>query len=479
MVAKSLARGENRAMASTSETASRGTGEKIPFLGARKAAQRLQDELRTARESLQELGALDHAQIEKAISEKRLELETVERQVREAEQDLAAARQRIVMTEEAEILQEVGVYDYRHPLTDAAAYQAQLKRLNDQIKAMARADGGAVEGATDWTVNGSKAQGRKMIRETTKLMLRAYNAEADNLVRGLKPYKLASAIERLDKVQDVIERLGRTLSIRINPSYHALRVRELELTADFLAKKEEEKEREREERERLREERKVQQEIERERKRLEKERDHYLNAIAALAANEDTEAQERLQAELAEIERAMADVDYRAANMRAGYVYVISNVGAFGEDVVKVGLTRRLDPRERVRELGDASVPFRYDVHALHFSEDAVAIEQELHRRLDERRINRVNLRREFFRVTPAEVKAHLLELTGELLEFTDVPEALEYRQSLHVGNGASPDAVVAAATAAGVGQGAGDRDEAGSPASAERVTSDPAARAS
>src|SRR5208282_5791644 len=109
------------------------------------------------------------------------------------------------------------------------------------------------------------------------------------------------------------------------------------------------------------------------------------------------EAAVRLQAELAEIEKAISHVDYRAANIRAGYVYIISNLGSFGADVVKIGMTRRLDPAERVRELGDASVPFRYDTHAMFFSDDAVGIEATLHKRLANRRVNRVNNRREFF----------------------------------------------------------------------------------
>ena len=405
---------------------------KIPFFGARKVAQQLREELVAARASLEQLGALEHEQIRRQIERERNILDALAADRAGVEKQLAELRQRVVATEETEILQEVGVYDYRHPLSDAAAYQGQLKQLRDQIKTMARGDGGAVLGATDWTVNGSRPQGRKMVRETSKLMLRAYNAEADNLVRGLKPYKLDSAIARLDKVMETIERLGRTMSIAISPQYHALRVAELELTADYLAKKEEEKERERAERERLREEQRAQQEMERERRRLEKEQAHYRNALQALLDRGDEDAAARIREQLDEIDRAIADVDYRAANVRAGYVYVISNVGAFGEDVVKVGLTRRLDPMDRVRELGDASVPFRYDVHALFFSKDAVGIEQELHRRLGDRRINRINLRREFFKATPEEVKEHLLELAGELLEFRDVPEALEYHQSMN-----------------------------------------------
>jgi hypothetical protein len=134
--------------------------------------------------------------------------------------------------------------------------------------------------------------------------------------------------------------------------------------------------------------------------------------------------------QIRELKKRAEDVDYRAANVRAGYVYVISNLGSFGEGIVKVGLTRRLEPLDRVRELGDASVPFRFDVHALLFSDDAVGIEAKLHERLSDRRVNKVNLRREFFYATPVEVKEHLLEVAGDLLSFEETPEALEFHQS-------------------------------------------------
>jgi multidrug efflux pump subunit AcrA (membrane-fusion protein) len=262
-------------------------------------------------------------------------------------------------------------------------------------------------------------------------MLRAFNAEADNLVRALKPHKLSASIERLKKVSATIEKLGKTMSIRISTPYELLRIRELELTADFLQKQAAEKEAERLERERLKEERRAQQEMERERARLEKERQHYQNALAALVAKGDAAAAERLRAQLDDVDRAIADVDYRAANIRAGYVYVISNIGSFGEQMVKVGMTRRLDPLDRIRELSDASVPFNFDVHALFFSKDAVGIEAAMHERLAASRVNVVNRRREFFSATAIEVKRHLAELTGEMLEFNEIPEALEYRQCL------------------------------------------------
>lgn len=436
---------------------------RVPWLGARGRARELADEVEELRAQLERLGAWSFVELERQRDELEREIAeqtaALERQRQDAsaeaerrrteaearlERDLAEGRReserlaarlqelrdRIATTEEVAILQEIGVYEYRHPLSDAVAYQVELKRLQDRIKTMARKDGGAVLAATGWHVNGSLSQGRTMIRDYSKLMLRAYNAEADNLVRGLKPYKLDSAIDRLTKVAATIERLGKTMDIRISDDYHALRVEELELTADYLEKRAEEKEREREERARLKEERKAQQEMERERARLEKEREHHANALEALLAKGDEAGAERVREDLANLDRAIEDVDYRAANVRAGYVYVISNVGALGEGVVKIGLTRRLEPRDRIRELGDASVPFRFDVHALFFSEDAVGIEAELHRRLADRRVNAVNLRREFFYAKPEEVKPHLLELGGELLEFEEMAEALEFRQS-------------------------------------------------
>lgn len=349
----------------------------------------------------------------------------------DAKNKIAEIQQGIVETEELALLQEAGVYHYRHPLTDAFAYQTELKKVEDSIKLLVKQGGRAVLAATGWTVNGSEAQGRKMVSDTSKLMLRAFNAEADNLIRTLKPYKLDAAVARLKKVSETIERLGRTMSIRISSEYFNIRVYELELTADFLRKEDEEKQAEREERARLREERKAQLEMERERARLEKERQHYANALEALERKGDSDAAEKMREHLDEVQRAIEDVDYRAANIRAGYVYVISNIGSFGQDMVKIGMTRRLDPMDRVRELSDASVPFNFDVHALFFSKDAITIETTMHHRLAHTRVNQINLRREFFRVTPEEAKRHLAELAGDILQFQDVPEAIEYRESL------------------------------------------------
>lgn len=219
------------------------------------------------------------------------------------------------------------------------------------------------------------------------------------------------------------------MEMHISEEFHSLRMEEIELTADWLMKKQEEKEAEREERARLREERRVERELAAERERLEKERAHLINALEALRAAGESDSS--LDTKLAEIDAAIAENDYRTANIRAGYVYVISNRGAFGPGVVKIGLTRRLEPLDRVNELGGASVPFRFDVHALFFSEDAVTLENELHKHLADRALNLMNPRKEFFFATPAEVRDILAEKVGNLLEFTEHAAATEYLQSV------------------------------------------------
>ncbi|MUN39171.1 DUF4041 domain-containing protein [Actinomadura litoris] len=405
-------------------------GRTVPAFGRKQRIEELEAENASLRDWLERLGALEAPRLAEEIERLRSETEEARRERDETRAELERLRQGIVETRDLELLQEAGVYEYQHPLADVVAYKAELARVKDGIKAMAR-NGTAVIGATNWTVNGSAAQGGKMVRDFSRLMLRAYNAEADNLVRTMRPYKLASAIERLDKSAQTIERLGKTMDIRVSPKYREIRFKELRLTADHLAKAEEEKERIRAERERQREEEKVRKEIEREKSRLLKERSHVESALARLEAKGDAAGAADLRSKLADVESAISDVDGRAANVRAGYVYVISNIGAFGERMVKIGMTRRLEPMDRVRELGDASVPFRFDVHALIFSDDAVGLENSLHQAFAEQRVNQVNPRREFFYATPAEVRRALERISGNhLLEYTEVPEAIEFRTS-------------------------------------------------
>lgn len=353
------------------------------------------------------------------------------------EAELAAARanrvgaaddDEYIVLDDDRVLQSVGIYRYHHPLETAAAYRERLDGLNRRIAESVK-NGAAIVASNMFTFDNSLAKGRKMTADLSKLMLRAYNAEADNSIRSLRAGNVVTAKKRLEASRTSIAKLGAMMEMHISDEFHALRLEEIELTADWLMKKQEEREEAREERARLREERRVQQELAAERERLDKEHAHLVNALEHLQRSGSTDPD--LEARLAAIDEAIAQNDYRTANIRAGYVYVISNRGAFGPGVVKIGLTRRLEPMERIIELGDASVPFRFDVHALFFSEDAVTLENELHHNFADRSLNVANPRKEFFFATPAEVRDVLVEKVGNLLEFNEQAEALEFLQSV------------------------------------------------
>jgi hypothetical protein len=378
---------------------------------------------------LQELGALEHTELQTRTQVLRDDVAKLDGQIREEEQKLRVARTEIVETEDALILQEVGVYQFRHPLDSATQYKDAIATVKEQMKAKIK-DKTAVHANYGFTFNNSAAKGKTFVNDFVRLMLRAYNAEAENCIRVLKAGTLPAAEKRLQKTAEVVEKLGRMVDVRISPEYHALRKRELELTADYLMKLQEEKEAARAERERLREEEKARAEYRREQEKLQKERSHFANAIEALRLKGDLVGVAELEAKVAAVDQAIEGLKDREANIRAGYVYVISNLGALGERMVKIGMTRRLEPMDRVTELGDASVPFRYDVHALFFAEDAVGIEASLHRELEHARVNKVNLRREFFYATPSEVRELLMKHAGNLLDYVEEPDANEYWQS-------------------------------------------------
>ena len=333
----------------------------------------------------------------------------------------------LIVLDDERVLQSVGIYRYHHPLEHAAAYKDKLDDLSTRIAETVKATK-AILTSNLFTFDNSLAKGRKMTGDLSRLMLRAYNAEAENSIRSLRIGNLVTAKKHLEASRKAIAKLGALMEMFISDEFHSLRLEEIELTADWLMKKQEEKEAAREERARLREERRVEKELTEERERLDKERAHIINALSALSATGGADSD--LEKRLAQIDEAIVQNDYRLANVRAGYVYVISNRGAFGPNIVKIGLTRRLEPLERISELSGASVPFRFDVHALYFSEDAVTLENELHKYFAERAVNMANSRKEFFFASPSEVKSVLIDKVGNLLEFNELAEATEFLQS-------------------------------------------------
>ena len=358
-------------------------------------------------------------------------------QISKLDQEILDKRKQLAVFEVDINALDYGLYKPTFEFANSDLYKEELKKLRDKQKQCIKNDNAAF-GNTNWQVNGSAAQGRTMVNNYKKLLLRAFNVECDDIVANVKVSNLDRSIERIEKISEQISKLGKTMAIGISPGYVRLKIDEVKLALDYQQKKQEEKERQKELRAQEREEVKVLKEIEEERKRLKKEQTHYENALKTVLAqiekNGETvellEKKSQLESQINDTSKAIEDVDYREANRKAGYVYIISNIGAFGENVYKIGMTRRLDPQERVDELGDASVPFNFDIHAMIFTEDAPGLETALHNAFESKKLNKINTRREFFTVSLDEIKTEVRKNFDKTVEWIDIPEAEQYRQS-------------------------------------------------
>lgn len=296
----------------------------------------------------------------------------------------------------------------------------------------------AIEGAKNWSVDGSRSKGEKMIKDMKKLFLRAFNSDCEDVISKVKYNNYDMSLKKIHQSAESIEKLGKMMALHITAKYINSKIDELHLAFEYQQKKQEEKEAQKVARAELREAARLQKEIEAERKKIEKEQTHYQTALERINQqlmlspdNQDLLLKRtELENQLSEIDKSLSNIDYREANQRAGYVYIISNIGAFGENVYKIGMTRRLDPQDRVDELGDASVPFNFDVHAMIFSDNAPALEAALHKAFENKKLNMVNTRREFFNVTLEEIKNVVKENFDKTVEFIDVPDAEQYRIS-------------------------------------------------
>jgi predicted nucleic acid-binding Zn-ribbon protein len=359
--------------------------------------------------------------------------------IAEQQKRLEELKKEVVETEEIILLQSMGIYEPTFNFATSDEYKEEIQNVRDEAKQIIK-NGVAVTGNLGLVFNGSGATGRQLVESMQKLLLRAFNSEADELIKNVKYNNYDSYVKKIEKCAESIGKLGMMLGIHVSEFYKNNKIKELTLAHEYAIKKQQEKEEQKEIKARMREEAKLQKEIEEERKKLEKEQTHYQNALAKLNAqlekaseNEKAELlskKEELLGKIEDTEKAIKDVDYREANKRAGYVYVISNIGAFGENVYKIGMTRRLDPMERIYELGDASVPFNFDVHAMIFSDDAPKLESALHKAFEDKKVNMVNHRREFFKVSLDEIKKVIKENYDKTVEFVDLPEAEQFRIS-------------------------------------------------
>lgn len=377
------------------------------------------------------------ADLDKTINNSNEKIGTLNTQVSKLDQEILEKRKQLAVFEVDINALDYGLYKPTFEFANSDLYKEELNKLRDKQKQCIKNDNAAF-GNTNWQVNGSAAQGRTMVNNYKKLLLRAFNVECDDIVANVKVSNLDRSIERIEKISEQISKLGKTMAIGISPGYVHLKIEEVKLALDYQQKKQEEKERQKELRAQEREEAKVLKEIEEERKRLKKEQTHYENALKTVLAqiekngetDELLEKKLQLESQINDTAKAIEDVDYREANRKAGYVYIISNIGAFGENIYKIGMTRRLDPQERVDELSDASVPFNFDIHAMIFTEDAPGLETALHNAFESKKLNKINTRREFFAVSLDEIKAEVRKNFDKTVEWIDIPEAEQYRQS-------------------------------------------------
>jgi regulator of protease activity HflC (stomatin/prohibitin superfamily) len=335
-------------------------------------------------------------------------------------------------------LQAFGFYKPRFDFVTSTEYQQKIEYTRTAQKNLITA-GTAATCSTEWTVNGSVVEGRKNTAQYLKLILRAFNGECDAAIAKVKFNNVLVMETRIKKSYEAINKISKSQHSSISATYLDLRLRELYLVHEIQEKIQAEKEVQRQIREQMREEEQAQRELEKAKLDAEKEERRYTEALRK--AQQDVqkatgEAQLKLLAQIEALEQQLTQAQQlkqraisQAQLTRSGHVYVISNIGSFGEDVYKIGMTRRLDPLDRVKELGDASVPFQFDVHAVIYCDDAPKLENTLHRLFHHRRVNRINERKEFFRASLTEIADAVLANHGAI-EFLHEAEAQEYRKT-------------------------------------------------
>ncbi|EUJ41866.1 DUF4041 domain-containing protein [Brochothrix campestris] len=393
----------------------------------------IHEQIDQQKKTLEELKAttLDY---ENKVEQMEQEVEKRESKIKELEKDL-------IVTKEAIEMEGYGLYIPKYDFATSLGYKVQLDKVRQEQKEMIR-NKSAVNYFDNWTVEGSRAKGKKMTNDNIRQILRSFNNECEAAINKVKYNNLHSIENRIMKSFEQLNKLNATNKVSLTAKFLDLKLAEMTLAYEYERKKQDEKEELREQREREREEKALQREIQNKKKIIDKDITHYQNMISDLEnrlkqANNDEDKEsiqlqiEELRLNINEREEEKAELDYRTAHASAGFVYIISNIGSFGEDVVKIGVTRRIDPLERINELSSASVPFKFDVHALIFSYDAYTLENELHKYFDKYRINRVNNRKEFFKVPIKKIEEKLEEYGELTIDFNSDPDAEEYRESL------------------------------------------------
>lgn len=386
--------------------------------------------------------------LEELISKKNKELKSVENNINTlnseyqiALETYAKLRKEVSIFESKLDLIEFGIYEPVYDFEKSDDYRDEQNKIIELQKSMIKNDNAAICD-TKWTVGDSEAKGRAVVNRYKKLMLRAFNGECDVLIAKVKWNNVNQMKERMQKLFDAVNKLGEGFNVYLSNKYRDLKLKELILEHEYQLKRQQEKEKMRAIQEELREEEKAKREFEQAQKEAEKEEANYQKALDKARKEIELavgEKHDKLKTQIEKLEyelKLAQEKKERALSMaqqtKRGHVYVISNIGSFGENVYKIGMTRRLEPTDRVKELGDASVPFQFDIHALIYSDEARTLENELHKAFTNKKVNMLNYRKEFFNVTLDEIEGKIKEI-GIDAEFSRLPEAMEYRETLAI----------------------------------------------
>lgn len=291
-------------------------------------------------------------------------------------------------------------------------------------------------------LDGLERKERKKYSDNVKQILRCFNSECDNILLNLSSKNIDASRGKITKSFETLNKIFDVDDIQLEQDLLEYKLEELNLVYTYELKKDQERELQRTIKEQMVEEEKVRREIEQQKAKIEKDQiqcNNEINKLMSYVQKTQSEAEKQLyidkirelEEKVRQLEADKTTVLEREANARAGYVYVISNIGSFGEDIYKIGMTRRLEPLDRIKELSSASVPFEFDVHAMIFSEDAPALETTLHQTFEKQSVNRVNLRKEFFKVPLEEIENVVKSKFNNTATFTKIPVAKEYNETL------------------------------------------------
>lgn len=333
-----------------------------------------------------------------------------------------------------------GLYKPHFDFQTSEEYRAAVEKVRDSESQLIR-DGGAAVCPLKWTVGDSAKEGARMVKLNEKLLLRAFNGECDAALANVAWNNVTKMEERIRRSLEAVNKLGEVLKVTVTERYLNLKLDEVRLTHEYERKKHEEREEQRAIREEHREEERARQEIENAREEAEIEEARHQKALdsareeAAKATGAQlqklTEQISSFESKLDEARRNKERAISRAQLTKSGFVYVISNIGSFGEGVYKIGMTRRMEPMDRVIELSGASVPFPYDLHVMLYSDNAPELEGALHQLLEGRRLNLANPRREFYQGVGLEEIGRFVKEKGLSAQFVELAEAREYRETL------------------------------------------------